>query len=50
VFITGRILRNGYNSRTKGDYDAFVVFSASEVEYMLKDMEIFVSEIERLIK
>jgi len=46
----GKILRNAYHSRTRGDYDAFVSFSNPEVELMLNDLEDFITEITRLIK
>ena len=31
----GKIIRRAYQNRTKGDYDAFVVFSFEELERML---------------
>lgn len=46
----GRILRNAYQNRTKGDYDAFVSFSKVEVEYMLAEMTDFIEEIKRLLE
>jgi uncharacterized protein (UPF0332 family) len=45
----GRILRNAYQNRTKGDYDAFVDFSAVEVEFRLSEMTDFIEEIHRLL-
>lgn len=45
----GKILRNAFHSRTKGDYDAFVEFSQMEIETMLSEMELFIAEIRRLI-
>jgi uncharacterized protein (UPF0332 family) len=45
----GKILRNAFQNRTKGDYDAFVEFSLSEVEAMIDDMKLFISDIERLV-
>ncbi len=30
----GKILRNAFQNRTKGDYDAFISFSKAEVEFM----------------
>ena len=45
----GKILRNAFQCRTKGDYDAFVEFSRMEIETMLTEMEIFIAEIKRLI-
>jgi uncharacterized protein (UPF0332 family) len=46
----GKILRNAYQNRTKGDYDAFVSFSKVEVEYMLSEMADFIEEIKRLLE
>lgn len=46
----GKILRNAYQNRTKGDYDAFVNFSKVEVESMLYEMTDFIEEIKRLIE
>jgi uncharacterized protein (UPF0332 family) len=46
----GKILRNAYQNRSKGDYDAFVDFSIEEVMTMLKDMEDFIFEIEKNIE
>ena len=34
----GKIIRRVYQNRTKGDYDAFVVFSVEEAESMFVDM------------
>jgi uncharacterized protein (UPF0332 family) len=42
----GKILRNAYQNRTKGDYDAFVIFSLQEVEVMLDEMVVFIDEIQ----
>jgi len=44
----GKILRNAYQNRTKGDYDAFVSFTRVEVETMLFEMSIFIEEIKKL--
>lgn len=46
----GKILRNAYQNRTKGDYDAFVSFSKVEVESMLSEMIDFIEEIKRLLE
>lgn len=46
----GKILRNAYQNRTKGDYDAFVLFSVNEVESMLAEMVDFVEEIKFLLQ
>lgn len=45
----GKILRNAFQNRTKGDYDAFVKFDGDEVDIMLSEMSCFIDEIERLI-
>jgi uncharacterized protein (UPF0332 family) len=45
----GKILRNAFQNRTKGDYDAFVNFDSVEVENMLSEMSFFIDEIERII-
>jgi uncharacterized protein (UPF0332 family) len=45
----GKILRNAFQNRTKGDYDAFIEFTLPEVETMLEEMKLFVREIERFI-
>ncbi len=45
----GKILRNAFQNRTKGDYDAFISFSTPEVEIMLSEMSEFLSEVNRLI-
>ena len=45
----GKILRNAYQNRTKGDYDAFITFSPIEVEFMLKEMAEFIEEIKRIL-
>lgn len=46
----GKILRNAYQNRTKGDYDAFVSFSKEEVELMLSEMNDFIEEIKRFLE
>lgn len=45
----GKILRNAYQNRTKGDYDAFVSFTRIEVDSMLSEMSCFIEEIKRLL-
>jgi uncharacterized protein (UPF0332 family) len=45
----GKILRNAYQNRTKGDYDAFINFSRIEVETLLDEMSCFIEEIKRLL-
>jgi uncharacterized protein (UPF0332 family) len=41
----GKILRNAFRNRTKGDYDAFVNFTDAEVKQMLKEMELFIEQL-----
>jgi len=45
----GRILRNAYQNRAKGDYDAFVDFSRNEVEEMLNEMKQFITAVESIL-
>ncbi len=45
----GEILRNAFQNRTKGDYDAFVEFPQQEVDVMLKEMKQFIIEIESIL-
>lgn len=45
----GKILRNAYQNRTKGDYDAFISFTKVEVELMLSEMTLFIEEVKRLL-
>ena len=45
----GRILRNAFQNRTKGDYDAFIDFSVAEVDTMLSEMTDFINEIKNLV-
>ena len=45
----GKILRNAYRNRTKGDYDAFVSFSLEEVEEMQQEMIVFIERVEKII-
>jgi uncharacterized protein (UPF0332 family) len=46
----GKILRNAFQNRTKGDYDAFINFSNAEVELMLTEMIDFIDEIKKILK
>ncbi len=46
----GKIIRNAYQYRTKGDYDAFIDFKVDEVEKMHSEMIEFIREIERIIQ
>jgi len=46
----GKILRNAFQNRTKGDYDAFIKFSYDEVKVMHLEMEQFIMQIEKNIK
>lgn len=45
----GKILRNAYQNRTKGDYDAFVSFTRIEVELMMNEMTCFIEEVKQLL-
>lgn len=45
----GKILRNAFQNRTKGDYDAFVEFSSTEVKEMIDEMKAFILKIEQEI-
>ena len=45
----GKILRNAFQNRTKGDYDAFIDFSRHEVDLMLVEMADFINEIKKLL-
>lgn len=45
----GKILRNAFQNRTKGDYDAFIDFSKTEVDLMLNEMTDFINEIRKLL-
>ena len=46
----GKILRNAFQNRTKGDYDAYVIFSKNEVETLFSEMIIFIEAISQLLK
>lgn len=46
----GKILRNAFQNRTKGDYDAFVSFEKDEVSQMHSEMIDFINEIKRLLE
>ena len=46
----GKIIRNAYQNRTKGDYDAFTVFTTDEVGSMLIEMIEFIGEIKKITK
>ena len=45
----GKILRNAFQNRTKGDYDAFISFTQQEVEIMLDEMVEFIQEIKKVL-
>lgn len=45
----GKILRNAFHNRAKGDYDAFIDFSRTEVDLMLIEMSNFIYEIKKLL-
>jgi uncharacterized protein (UPF0332 family) len=46
----GKILRNAFQNRTKGDYDAFITFDREEVMEMHIEMIDFIDSIEELIR
>lgn len=46
----GKSLRNAFQNRTKGDYDAFIEFTSLEVESMLSEMSSFIEKINSLLK
>jgi len=46
----GKILRNAFQNRTKGDYDAFIDFPRNEVDLMLVEMTDFINEIKKLLQ
>jgi uncharacterized protein (UPF0332 family) len=45
----GKMLRNAFQNRTKGDYDAFTNFTQKEVEFMLDEMVEFIKGINMLL-
>lgn len=45
----GKSLKNAFQNRTKGDYDAYVTFEKEEVEQMQVDLIEFVEKVERII-
>lgn len=45
----GKILRNAFQYRTRGDYDAFVSFSKIEIEFLVEEMVDFIEEISRIL-
>ncbi|MFO8023268.1 MAG: HEPN domain-containing protein [Perlabentimonas sp.] len=46
----GKILRNAFQNRTKGDYDAFITFEKEEVIEMHKEMQEFIKTLEEIIR
>lgn len=46
----GKFLKQAYQNRTKGDYEAFILFSRDEVELLLIKMVDFIDEIRSLLK
>jgi uncharacterized protein (UPF0332 family) len=46
----GKILRNAFQNRTKGDYDAFIEFSKTGVDYLFVEMVEFIEEINKLLR
>ena len=45
----GQMVRNAFQNRRKGDYDAFITFSPEEVELMLSDLIQFIDAIRKII-
>ncbi len=45
----GKILRNAFQNRTKGDYDVFISFEKEEVIVMHEEMIEFIQKLEVLI-
>jgi len=45
----GKILRNAYQNRTKGDYDAFVNFENEEVSKMHNEMVQFINMVKEIL-
>ncbi len=46
----GKILRNAFQNRTKGDYDAFITFEKEEVVDMKNEMIDFIASVEKLMR
>ena len=44
------MLKKAYQNRTKGDYEAFVLFSDDEVEVMLIELVEFIEEVKSILK
>jgi uncharacterized protein (UPF0332 family) len=45
----GKILRNAYQNRTKGDYDAYIKFDKEELEDMHKEMIEFIDQVKLML-
>lgn len=45
----GKILRNAYKNRRKGDYETFVEFNIEDVKLMFNEMKEFIEEMDRFI-
>lgn len=46
----GRILRNAFRNRSKGDYDAFIIFIKQDVLKMQEEMIDFIEIVDSLLK
>ncbi len=46
----GKILRNAFQNRTKGDYDAFIKFDKEVVEEMHREMIEFINQVGLMLK
>jgi uncharacterized protein (UPF0332 family) len=47
--VYGKILRNAFNKRIKGDYDAFISFEKEEVLNLHQEMKEFIQALELLL-
>ena len=45
----GKIINDAFENRSDSDYGVFVEFSEKDVATMLKDMQLFIKELERHI-
>jgi len=45
----GKMLRNAYKNRRKGDYETYIEFNIEDVKLMFTEMKEFIEEIDRFI-
>ena len=45
----GKILRNAFKNRRKGDYETYIEFNLEDVQLMFSEMKEFIREIDRFI-